>query len=417
MIKTGDTFYALVNIFVEKMPNRRVTTAAGFSYAKLSAPNMYRHILIASDKTVIHHSLEAFGYYHGKELWFLAEVGLSAFVPKGYRIDALSCSPSMLPVPRVDAVCGFPVHGRGQSNNKGIGFQNVSFWSRDVNVEFAKCSNGQMVHRFLSCSPHNSCSQVLPHLCSFSSNLPNNMDSSQRIDHVMTPVPSFLCSDGVTKLSYTLACDFRHHCNDRSDETFCQHPPCDEFACSNGQCVSYSKRCDLVSDCLDDSDELMCQDYTYLEFNFWESRSPVLIGFDGLYSFKVKEITSNETCPDTHYCCPGEFNDCLPVYTRCNGWYDCMDHEDEEVCDNITCAGFYCCFNSTVCVHADHLCDGWPHCPQHDDEWLCDMTCSTQCWCQGHTFLCPETFSAHLYPHLRYLDQEWRHPILTTTLT
>ena len=70
----------------------------------------------------------------------------------------------------------------------------------------------------------------------------------------------------------------------------------------------------------------------------------------------------------------------------------------------MTCPGFYCCFNSTFCVHADHLCDGWPHCPQHDDELLCDMVCPVQCFCQGHAFRCPKPFSAYLFPHLRCLD-------------
>ena len=50
------------------------------------------------------------------------------------------------------------------------------------------------------------------------------------------------------------------------------------------------------------------------------------------------------------------------------------------------------------------MCDGWHQCPQRDDEWLCDMTCPAQCLCQGHAFLCPQPFSAHLFPQLRYLD-------------
>ena len=36
---------------------------------------------------------------------------------------------------------------------------------------------------------------------------------------------------------------------------------------------------------------------------------------------------------------------CLPVYMRCNGVYDCPDHEDEKDCEEakITCPGFYRC--------------------------------------------------------------------------
>ena len=148
----------------------------------------------------------------------------------------------------------------------------------------------------------------------------------------------------------------------------------------------------------------MCADYRFFNVGVAETRSPVLVSFDGKFSFNVKEMGATETCPETHYRCPGEYNDCLPVYTRCNGWYDCMDHEDEAACENMTCPGFYRCFNSTVCVHADHLCDGWPHCPQHDDEWLCNMTCPSQCLCRGHAFLCSQPFPAPLSPFLRYLD-------------
>ena len=215
----------------------------------------------------------------------------------------------------------------------------------------------------------------------------------------------FTCGDDVTRLSYTLVCDFRRDCQDGDDESFCQHPPCDAFECQNGQCVSFIKMCDMVSDCLDDSDEINCKGYREIRFERRDTfKSPVFIWFDGISSFHTKNMEPTETCPDTHYWCPGEYNDCLPVFTRCNGWYDCLGHEDEDNCGSMTCPGFYHCFNSSVCVHADHLCDDWPHCPQLDDEWLCDMTCPAQCQCQGHAFLCPQPFSAHRYPRLRFLD-------------
>ncbi|KAL8597494.1 hypothetical protein ACOMHN_047721 [Nucella lapillus] len=47
-------------------------------------------------------------------------------------------------------------------------------------------------------------------------------------------------------------------CPDFSDESFCEHPSCTGFLCSNGQCVSYGQRCNEYSDCLDDSDEIKC---------------------------------------------------------------------------------------------------------------------------------------------------------------
>ncbi|KAL8597605.1 hypothetical protein ACOMHN_001536 [Nucella lapillus] len=71
-----------------------------------------------------------------------------------------------------------------------------------------------------------------------------------------------------------------------------------------------------------------------------------------------------------HYRCPGDFSDCLPIFTRCNGVYDCLDHQDEEGCEDLMCPGFFRCRVSTICVHNDDLCDGWSHCPLRDDELL-----------------------------------------------
>ena len=95
---------------------------------------------------------------------------------------------------------------------------------------------------------------------------------------------------------------------------------------------------------------------------------------------------------------------CLPVFVRCNGVYDCTNKEDEHDCEDSRCPGFYRCRSSHVCVHLDHLCDGWPQCPQHDDEWLCHVTCPPQCLCHGLAFLCPRPFPAHHFTQLRYLD-------------
>ncbi|KAL8567282.1 hypothetical protein ACOMHN_023325 [Nucella lapillus] len=137
----------------------------------------------------------------------------------------------------------------------------------------------------------------------------------------------------------------------------------------------------------------------------------IIVVFQGLYPFskyaKEKEVKVKITGfrhfkSFNHYRCPGDFNDCLPVYTRCNGMYDCLDHQDEEGCEDLTCPGFFRCRVSTICVHNDHLCDGWSHCPLRDDELLCDVTCPVDC--QGHTFLCVQPFSATLFPQILYLD-------------
>ncbi|KAL8589366.1 hypothetical protein ACOMHN_021518 [Nucella lapillus] len=115
-------------------------------------------------------------------------------------------------------------------------------------------------------------------------------------------------------------------------------------------------------------------------------------------------MKANESCPDSHYRCPGDFNDCLPVYTRCNGLYDCLDHQDEKGCKDMKCPGFLKCRSSRICVHGDHLCDGWGHCPMFDDELLCDSHCPDECLCQGHSLLCLQPFSAAIFPQIRSLD-------------
>ncbi|KAL8600332.1 hypothetical protein ACOMHN_060950 [Nucella lapillus] len=214
------------------------------------------------------------------------------------------------------------------------------------------------------------------------------------------------CDGEQTECSYIFVCDFRPHCQDKTDEAFCKHPPCDkQFTCLNGQCVPYSKRCDKLSDCLDDSDERDCVGYTLAQSLFHAHLpTPVLVNFDGIGEFVLTKLKPGQPCPHTHYRCPGDVDNCLPVYTRCNEMFDCVGHEDEEGCGEVTCPGFFRCRSSAVCVHSDHLCDGWPHCPLHEDELLCDVTCPVTCLCHGRSFLCPRPFPAHLFPQLRHLD-------------
>ncbi|KAL8620429.1 hypothetical protein ACOMHN_066740 [Nucella lapillus] len=93
-------------------------------------------------------------------------------------------------------------------------------------------------------------------------------------------------------------------------------------------------------------------------------------------------MKTEETCPDTHYRCKDEWLYFLPVYTRCNGFYDCVHGEDEQDYDRAaTCLHHYQCRESTVCVHEDHLCDGWSQCPWQDDKLMCDLTCPEGCLC------------------------------------
>ena len=403
MIKHAESLYAIRNKLRFRPGKQIMEIMIHFPYGSLSVPNMYRRSLIAFDKTVLHHSLLMFGDYEGNDVWFRVDFFSRNIKLFFYQIvacpnpDALPCSVDL------GTICGLTVPSEENHSKEKISSINTSFRFDKSDIKFSECPNGQMMHLFLSCYPHNACGKESPHLCTFSS-LRNSLGNFEEITQLLTSLPVFLCNDGVVKLSYNLVCDFRQHCTDGSDETVCHHPPCNAFACSNGQCVSFNKRCDLVSECVDDSDEMVCADYATEKLFIRETRSPAIMEYDGVYSFQSKKMSITESCPETHYQCPGEYNDCLPVYTRCNGMYDCMDHEDEDACEAFTCPGYYRCFNSTVCAHADHLCDGWPHCPQHDDEWLCNMICPAQCFCVGHAFMCSKPFPAHLFLHLRYLD-------------
>ena len=54
----------------------------------------------------------------------------------------------------------------------------------------------------------------------------------------LTPLPpSFPCRRGADRVPYSLVCDHRPDCADRSDEDFCHFPPCtlDHFHCGNGE--------------------------------------------------------------------------------------------------------------------------------------------------------------------------------------
>ena len=156
---------------------------------------------------------------------------------------------------------------------------------------------------------------------------------------------------------------------------------------------------------MDGSDEKNCFASWDEDMIFSTSPPPAIVFStqDGLTVYPLD--STNITCPDTHFLCPGE-GYCLPVYARCNSVYDCPGREDENRCDSYTCLGFFRCRNSPVCVHADHVCDGVFQCPEHDDELACGLTCPDKCQCQGYAFVCAGKFPAEDYPELRYLNAD-----------
>ena len=153
---------------------------------------------------------------------------------------------------------------------------------------------------------------------------------------------------------------------------------------------------------MDESDEFKCSAALQDTLVPYTLPPPALVQFTGRGNFFVLPL-DNASCPETHFQCPGD-GYCLPVFVRCNDVYDCPGREDEADCDSYTCPGFYRCRDSRICLHKDHLCDDVSQCPQHDDELMCNFTCPAACTCYGHAFICSDSFPAHQYPDLRYLE-------------
>ena len=387
-VKTEREFEDFRKMFHRREPGMDII---GLKYGSASIPPMYKRFLLWSDKTVIYnakhitlsfprHSKKTVFYQYYRQKNNTMHLIRTTF---NHKADHFICE-------KLAQLLGhFPsavvVYSSDQQSI--LDFQ-------QLNQDMIICPEGHATHVFLSCDPKSRCWQSV---CFF----------VKGTRHAASIVAMYSCTSGDIEVSYSLLCDFRQDCADNSDESFCYHPVCKGFSCTNGQCLSLNKHCNKFIDCLDGTDENGCSLERRVISVGKESqnkKTSFLINLDGRGYFTQRVMNLSEPCPGTHYPCNKEWFYCLPIYTRCNGVFDCIFQEDERDCEGWTCPGLYRCRDSTVCAHADYMCDGWHQCPQGDDEWLCDMTCPAQCHCQGHAFLCPRPFPAHLFPHLRYLD-------------
>eukprot|EP00745_Piridium_sociabile_P030766 TRINITY_DN51069_c0_g1_i5.p1 TRINITY_DN51069_c0_g1~~TRINITY_DN51069_c0_g1_i5.p1 ORF type:complete len:454 (-),score=44.70 TRINITY_DN51069_c0_g1_i5:20-1381(-) len=356
----------------------------------MSLPKFYRQVIVEG-RTALYHFFSVYGFIKTSDKRCLATGSRMSY------LNQQACSGND-PGYKFGSVCEFQTNQTQTCcHSKAISLIHTHFALAPGQQSFTVCGDGHVTHTFLLCGWNQMevCSETQSPY-SATEHLPCVFDS--RDDHV-TPSVLFKCNDEITTLPHTLICNFVSDCQDESDETFCKHPLCiGTFACSSGECVPYRKVCDLTMHCLDNSDEQNCETSRPTRIKAYALLSPALVSFDGIGQLVATKMEPNESCPDTHYRCQGNYNDCLPVYTRCNTMYDCMDHQDEEGCEEMTCPGFFRCRVSTTCVHSNHLCDGWAHCPMHDDELACNVTCPRGCQCQGHTFLCYQPFSAVRFP-------------------
>ncbi|XP_038050982.1 CUB and sushi domain-containing protein 2-like [Patiria miniata] len=101
--------------------------------------------------------------------------------------------------------------------------------------------------------------------------------------------------------------------------------------------------------------------------------------------------------PDEFHC--GNYTGfCVTNSSRCNGYLDCINYEDELNCDDIFCPGSYKCNNLDTsslsisftgdlpraqCIPMTQVCDGEKNCPEPDDDEIqCDVKrCPAGCKC------------------------------------
>ena len=92
------------------------------------------------------------------------------------------------------------------------------------NSSFITCPDAHVTHLFLACDVHSACFAL-------------DSRTSVSCPAPLTPLPpSFTCNNGVQHVPYTLVCDHRSDCSDRSDERFCVFTPCNvtlQFECRN----------------------------------------------------------------------------------------------------------------------------------------------------------------------------------------
>ena len=124
-------------------------------------------------------------------------------------------------------LCEFPaaLTGTGSYNAvRGLAFSTLG--RRDVASRWVSCRMGHLAHTFVACNVLSACwgeDDV-----TFGSDRDFwDIPSYTTCPAPLSPLPpSYACASG-DRVPYTFVCDHRRDCSDSSDESFCQHPPCE----------------------------------------------------------------------------------------------------------------------------------------------------------------------------------------------
>lgn len=246
-------------------------------------------------------------------------------------------------------------------------------------------------------------------------------------------------------------CDYTDHCEDASDERYCNYPPCisdSQFDCGQGQCIHESRVCDMVVDCQNHRDETnsqcpesLCNGHRCLtgkcipkswvndlhpdcpgpftddepelvahptdgSFRCHGNQLPCLMFHSKCYPADLYCVYDLDThghlypcrngghlhmCSDVScqekYKCPDSY--CIPTHRVCDGVADCPNGQDEMNCENRTCPGLIKCKQSGLCVHRNNLHNNHRECSgSNEDEMLRREECPSDCICQSSAVTC-----------------------------